>query len=1001
MNRKTIATVVAVAAVAALLFFLTRSDDAEDKKSDVSASKAGGAASSLSHPTIHNQPKASMAGKVVDQEGAAVLGARICASAASPELADEDDHDLNCVQSAVDGSYTFPRLVPARYTVSASARGYIASTFEYPSEKDPKEPEYGFELEAGEDRNDVNLVLTKGGVEVKGVVKDIGGGVVSGAWVSVSKGWSFGFGFRSWNAPKASAVTTSAEDGTFSVWVAEGAIAALAQVQGYADGSASGIAPGQFIEIIMTPESVLAGQVVSSSTGDPIANALVQASSGRFQQTGSARTDADGNFRITRLSPGRYKPDAQVKGAYGEAAESVLLGLGQTREGILIRVHPAFVVSGVVSIAGEDGPCKDATVRLNDDVGQHFEWGQHDKKTGLVEFEAVLPGDYEVSVQCEGYVPEKQYANIEVVDQDITGLAWSVRSGETLTGRVVAKSGEPITDASLWATTVGGDPRGQRGGGSGESDEDGRFSIEGLLPGEYSVRAGAEGYLSPEEPPKVEVQVGSVAELEIVLEDGGAITGIVVDENEEPILGASIRAQSAQRGWRSGGRTSARDDGTFTLESLRPGEYRVSARKGVWGGQAMMGLGKGDDDVQGESVMVAVGETAEVKLVVQSQKGTITGVVVDEEGKPVSDAFIDSQRQSQAAGASKRRARSRVRWGQRWSKKLTLTDMDGRFTLSGLGEGSYTVLAYRKGGGEALAEDVAVGGDVTLTIRSTGSLSGKVRLEGGAMPREFSVSISDGESGVRRSEDFYQTEGVWALHDLPSGEYKVHVEAAEGTAEKKAVSLAEAEDKTGIELVLESRATVTGQLVALESGDPVPGMSVSVSPQGARRFSFGGGGDKQHISDAKGRFIVEGAPTGRVSISAFPTDWENAEFSFVRMAATVAAGKSTDVGTLRIPRARIKMGKGRPGDLGFTLQQQENDVEPQDVTFQVALVRPNGPAAKTDLQVGDWITEVDGHDVQGLNSYLYRSLTTVAPGVSITLTLKRGDTVTILVAKPR
>ncbi len=1002
MNRKTIAIVAGAVALAALLFFLTRSEDTENTKSNVSAAKSGQPASSLGPPTIHNQPKASIAGQVVDQDGAAVLGARVCASASSPKLADEDDHDLNCVLSVVGGSYSFGGLVPARYTVSASARGFIASTFEYPSEKDPDTPEDSFELEAGEDRKDVNLVLTKGGVEVKGVVKDIGGGVVPGAWVSVSKGWSFGFGFRSSNSGSADAVTTSAEDGTFSVWVAEGTIAASAQVQGYADGSASGIAPGQLIEIIMTPESVLAGRVVSSSTGKPIARALVEAgSSGWFANGGSARTDEDGNFRITRLSPGRYKPDAQVEGAYGVAAESVLLGLGQTREDILIKVHPAFVVSGVVTIEGDDSPCEEASVRLKDDVAQHSEWAEYDKKTGLIEFEAVLPGDYEVSVQCEGYVPESEYANIKVSDQDVKGLTWSVRSGETLVGRVVTQSGQLVADASIWARTVGGDPRAQRGGGSGESDEEGRFSIEGLLVGEYSVEAGAEGYLSPEDAPKVEVQAGSLAEIEIVLEDGGSIGGVVVDENDEPILGARIRARSALGGWRSGGQTSARDDGTFTMKSLRPGEYRVSASKGVWGGKALMGLGKGDDDVQGELAVVAVGKTAQVKLVVQSQKGTITGTVVDEQGKPVSDAFIDSQRQSQAAGASKSRARSRVRWGQRWSKKLTLTDMDGRFTLSGLGDGRYTLLAYRKGGGEALAEDVELGGDVILTIRSTGSLAGQVTIADGGIPTEFSVSISDDETGFRRSEEFYRTEGVWALHDLPAGEYKVHVEASEGTAEKKAVPLGEAEDRTGIDIVLESRATVTGQLIALESGDPVPGMSVSVSPEGAARFSFGGGGDKQHISDAEGRFVVEGAPTGRVRISAFPTDWENAEFSFVRMVTTVAAGKSTDIGALRIPKARIKLGKGGAGDLGFTLQQREGNVEPEDVAFQVALVRPDGPAAKTGLEVGDVITEVDGHDVQGLNSYLYRTLTKVAPGVSITLKLKRGDTVKIVAAKPR
>ena len=54
-----------------------------------------------------------------------------------------------------------------------------------------------------------------------------------------------------------------------------------------------------------------------------------------------------------------------MKGAYGVAAESVLLGLGQTREGIVIEVHPAFVVSGQVVVEGSDDPCEDAMLCLH------------------------------------------------------------------------------------------------------------------------------------------------------------------------------------------------------------------------------------------------------------------------------------------------------------------------------------------------------------------------------------------------------------------------------------------------------------------------------------------------------------------------------------------------------------------------------------------------------------------------------------------------------------
>jgi len=68
------------------------------------------------------------------------------------------------------------------------------------------------------------------------------------------------------------------------------------------------------------------------------------------------------------------------------------------------------------------------------------------------------------------------------------------------------------------------------------------------------------------------------------------------------------------------------------------------------------------------------------------------------------------------------------------------------------------VNAYRKGGGEAAVDGVAVGASVTLTIRATGVIGGTVSANG-KPAEELTVSVSDPKEGFEREESFFRTGG--------------------------------------------------------------------------------------------------------------------------------------------------------------------------------------------------------------------------------------------------
>ena len=112
---------------------------------------------------------------------------------------------------------------------------------------------------------------------------------------------------------------------------------------------------------------------------------------------------------------------------------------------------------------------------------------------------------------------------------------------------------------------------------------------------------------------------------------------------------------------------------------------------------------------------------------------------------------------------------------------------DGRrFAVEELFPGKYTVRAFRRGGGEVTLEHVALGAEVTLTFVPTGRMAGTVALQAGGAPQEFSATLAEPTTGYHRTDQFFRTGGAWSFAELPPGNYKLEVSAAEGTIDTQA-----------------------------------------------------------------------------------------------------------------------------------------------------------------------------------------------------------------------
>jgi protocatechuate 3,4-dioxygenase beta subunit len=973
--------VVALAVVGAGLWWLLRRDAAQPGELAGEVAAQASAGSPGTGPRGRPEPvalprklaQASVAGTVRDEKGQPIAGAQVCARTRAMGLVSSEFRKVECVTSERDGAYRIEGLLGVRHIVMASAPTFVPRQYVHGEGASKRD---WVELRAGQELQGIDITLQSGGVEIHGVVKDLSGGAVEGAQVTGGN-----------------AFTRTGADGLFSMWVKPGATRIHAQADGYAGGGGDqGVTPGHHFEIFLTPEAVLIGKVVRAADGTPVEGVQVTAVAGGWSWSEAvALTDAGGNFRLDGLEPGAYKARAESDAVMGLAKEQTILGLAETSAPVLVEVHPAFFIEG--TIVTDDGKACEVGWLYLEDHANSRDGRASTEADGVVRARGLLPGEFQVQIQCQGYIPAERYERVTIADKSVSGLRWEVASGRVIRGVVVDAAGKAVEEINVSANAKvdPSKPRAQQTRAwSVSTDAEGRFDLVGLLPGEYevSVNGGSPRRATPDKPTTVSLAADRDVEgMRIVLPASGELKGTVRDTQGRPVAKVRVALQDGKR-WNSIG---AADDGSFRFESLAPGEYRVTANRDR---ATMRAPGTGDDDVQGEKVTIREGGVETVQLVVAGAAEKIAGVVRDESGGPVADAFIEATIESDSAAAASGGA---ARSGRRnfFGGTPNLSDLDGRFTLKDLSPGKHTLRAHRKGGGEAILEHVESGSDVVLTIAATGRMAGTVALRGGGVPENFTIQIKDEKTGFRRYDSFFRTNGAWSLAEVPAGAYKVEVGAGGGSAEIEATMTA-GEDTTGLRIELAPKVTVRGTVVDLE-GKPVPGMSVSVDGG----VAWGGGDEnRRNITDEAGRYEVAQAPTGKVNVAVYPQSWNGGDYEYTSMPMVLAASESVvELPPIRVSKRRVKEGD-TAGDLGFRLKAAEPGADPMLVRNMVAVVRPGGPASAAGLVPGDEVVSVDGQAVSGANSYLFGQLTRVVPGTVVTLGLARGASVQVTAGAP-
>jgi hypothetical protein len=171
-------------------------------------------------------------------------------------------------------------------------------------------------------------------------------------------------------------------------------------------------------------------------------------------------------------------------------------------------------------------------------------------------FSSIPPGTYTVTVTAPNYLPFT-LGDIDVPSPGLVTLPKIILdSGGIMKGRVVAAdTGETITGATVKLTPSGA---------TGRSNAQGVFTISGLEPNVYNLRAEHTQYL-PTGKNIIQVTRGDETDVgDIVMDRGAVILGQVTDGAGNPIEGATISVRHTAL------------DRTRVVRTDRAGNYRLT-----------------------------------------------------------------------------------------------------------------------------------------------------------------------------------------------------------------------------------------------------------------------------------------------------------------------------------------------------------------------------------------------------------------------------------------
>lgn len=539
------------------------------------------------------------------------------------------------------------------------------------------------------------------------------------------------------------------------------------------------------VEFQLVQGGMISGVVLAKVDLQPIADATVKASTAAtflIPDVGAAesKTDYDGLFDIIKLEPGTYSLTVSAPDFAPKTIEDLTLAENDAITDLIIELSQGGSLVGTVrDLSGK--PKVNMMIVAVGPGGQKMSQTDEQGNYAIANLKegTYTAGAIEISGDMMGMGASRSNMHFVQIENDKETRLDIVVGGPRKVYGKVTMNGEPqpglivSIQTSLKSISF---TKSQRLA-SDKTDEDGRYEIEDVQPGQYSLGVMKVVAMMPR--PLFETQIdltdGDV-ERNIELPEGG-ISGQVVDaETRKPIEGAKLTLEQKQAkniqiaamsklGMFMGGSESTDSEGNYSFSIVEDGAYFVVASKEGYAPQALTAEVQNSRGPSDLDFSLSAGATL---------YGQVTG---SDPSRPVKQAFLS------AKDSSGRLV---------YSKRLTLSET-GDYETTGLAAGDYTMSVDAKGYASASQKVTIRSGadnraDFLLTAGGT-LIVRTVDDRGNAVPGA-QAEIMDDQGNfflgffpdlkdlmTMGFEEILREDGVSTTRNLPEGKYRVKVNA--------------------------------------------------------------------------------------------------------------------------------------------------------------------------------------------------------------------------------
>ncbi len=547
-------------------------------------------------------------------------------------------------------------------------------------------------------------------------------------------------------------------------------------------------------------------------------------------QTKSAKSDDDGVFVLSGVTPGSY----QLEGDHDRFVETEL-ELSVTAEkdqDVYLVLQNACTVEG--RIEGADGkPVEDAEVSVirvekDDDAGsrssvsrRYLEQEDSDAD-GRYVIGGIPAGSYELAVEHDDYLAAKQDVDIGPGTNSLSLIV--LKAGLSISGTVVASDGAPIEDIQISVSgpikALGRDHIWR----NGETDDEGAFRVGGLAEGRYTVTV-QEGRDTVSTLPNI---TAGTDDLFVSLGAKQTMTGRVVSVAGDALAGATISSQKRSPGrgrsfWGNRGDDEIQTDdtGAFTIE-LREGDaYSVTATLSPY-----------------LPATVPVDLTTDKGLPVASLEitmkmgNTIRGIVVrEDDGEPVKGVGVRAGAGGWFGG-----------FGRVSDDDAVKTDADGRFELKGVANGILDLVVYSSGDDyqqQVLAQERVMVKKplmegVRVELPPTGVIRGVCKDADGAPLADVPVILQAAGPPPFMRHAQTDAQGNFTFDSIPEGKYQAYATITE-MDEEEDTDISQVMPRMIVEQVaVQAGETTKLELCEKKANENAPALAGSVSVNGTK-----------------------------------------------------------------------------------------------------------------------------------------------------------------------